>query len=134
MPAPRASAPASVLSLLPSERRPMVASFLPPIVATVGLTGRYLVIPISQNQDTASAIAGPDPRFRPLGAEIVDNINLDITGILASKNERIVLSYDFKYGIDDYLTGLVKIPTGATTLSSLTQTIWCSSKKERGHD
>ncbi|KIL61985.1 hypothetical protein M378DRAFT_13183 [Amanita muscaria Koide BX008] len=162
------------------------------IKPTVGLTSRYLVIPISQNQDTAgpmaktvadaatilSAIAGPDPRdnftlaqplpvpdytkhllknalkgarigvhysvnpnqtdgnypeyilqtfihaietvFRPLGAEIVDNINLDdITEILASKNETIVLSYDFKYGINKYLSELVKIPTGATTIEGL---------------
>lgn len=173
----------------PSNRNNLVG-----IKPTVGLTSRYLVVPISQNQDTVgpmaktvadaatilSVIAGPDPQdsftlaqpspvpdytkhllkhalkgarigvlrkvytdaaaggypdyivqefnktietvLKPLGAVIVDPADLaDIDEIVNSNNETIVLSYDFKYGVNEYLAGLKEIPTGATNLSGLIQ-------------
>lgn len=172
--------------ICPSNRNNLVG-----IKPTVGLTSRYLVIPISQNQDTVgpmarsvadaaailSIIAGRDPndkfseaqpskvpnysahlkkdglkgarigvlrkvftnstlggfpdyivteydkavkQLKSLGATIVDPADLaDVDEIVASNNETIVLNYDLKYGINNYLSLMKKIPTGATTLEGL---------------
>ncbi len=58
--------------------------------------------------------------FKKLGAIIFDPADLDTTDeIVSAHNELIVLSFDFKYGINQYLSQLKSIPSNATTLQGL---------------
>ncbi|KAN0133131.1 Amidase signature domain containing protein [Lactarius tabidus] len=55
-----------------------------------------------------------------LGATIVDPAEFpDANELLASTNESIVLSADFKVNVEDYISGLIEVPTGVKTLSDL---------------
>ena len=58
--------------------------------------------------------------FKSQGAEIIDPADLDtIEAILFSDSELTMLLYDFKYGINQYLSKLKSIPTNVTNLKGL---------------
>ncbi|KAF8575027.1 amidase signature enzyme [Ramaria rubella] len=58
--------------------------------------------------------------LKELGATIVDPADLpDAEEILASNNESTVLSVDFKVDLNNYIAGLVKVPTGVKDLADL---------------
>jgi amidase len=58
--------------------------------------------------------------FKNLGAIIIDPADLTTADELVSgQNELIVLSFDFKYGIGQYLSQLKNIPSGMTNLQGL---------------
>ncbi|KAI0797308.1 amidase signature enzyme [Irpex lacteus] len=55
-----------------------------------------------------------------LGATIVDPADFpDFTEIRASRNETIVLDTDFKVDVNNYIAGLVEVPTGVKDLADL---------------
>ncbi|KAH9024026.1 amidase signature enzyme [Lactarius deliciosus] len=56
-----------------------------------------------------------------LGATIVDPAEFpDANELLASMNQSIVLSADFKVNLEEYISGLIEVPTGVKTLADLT--------------
>ncbi|TFY52698.1 hypothetical protein EVG20_g10440 [Dentipellis fragilis] len=58
--------------------------------------------------------------IRGLGATVVDPAEFpDAEEILASNNETIVLDTDFKVDVKNYISGLLKVPTGVTDLADL---------------
>ncbi len=61
-----------------------------------------------------------DEIFRKLGANITDPADLETEDeITSSQNELIVLTFDFKHRINDYLSQLKSIPTNVTSLQGL---------------
>ncbi|KAH9054227.1 amidase signature enzyme [Lactarius vividus] len=55
-----------------------------------------------------------------LGATIVDPAEFpDANELLTSNNETIVLSTDFKVNLEEYISGLIEVPTGVKTLADL---------------
>ncbi|KAH8111583.1 amidase signature enzyme [Phellopilus nigrolimitatus] len=60
--------------------------------------------------------------IRGLGATIVDPADFpDATEILQSGNESIVLTTDFKVDVNQYIAGLLEVPTGVRNLADLIQ-------------
>ncbi|KAL5513933.1 hypothetical protein ACEPAG_2694 [Sanghuangporus baumii] len=60
--------------------------------------------------------------IRGLGATIVDPAEFpDATEIRQSGNESIVLTADFKVDVNNYIAGLVEVPTGVKNLADLIQ-------------
>ena len=58
--------------------------------------------------------------FKKLGANIIDPADLETTDeIGASDSEFIVLLFDFKYGVKEYLSKLTTIPTNVSNLQDL---------------
>ncbi|KAI0357728.1 amidase signature enzyme [Trametes cingulata] len=58
--------------------------------------------------------------LRRLGATVVDPADFpDSEELLASNNETVVLSTDFKVDVERYIAGLVEVPTGVKTLADL---------------
>lgn len=61
-----------------------------------------------------------DEVFRKLGANITDPADLEtVDEIISSNNELTVLTFDFKYGINQYLSQLKNIPTKVMNLQNL---------------
>ncbi|KAH9848126.1 amidase signature enzyme [Lenzites betulinus] len=58
--------------------------------------------------------------LRAQGATIVDPADFpDSDELLTSNNETIVLTTDFKVGVEKYIAGLIKVPTGVKSLVDL---------------
>ncbi|KAI0649775.1 amidase signature enzyme [Trametes meyenii] len=58
--------------------------------------------------------------LRAQGATVVDPADFpDSEELLASNNETIVLNTDFKVDVEQYIAGLVEVPTGVRTLADL---------------
>ncbi|KAI0342226.1 amidase signature enzyme [Trametopsis cervina] len=72
------------------------------------------------NAATLAAFNASLEIMRGLGATIVDPaIFPDFAEIRASGNETIVLDTDFKVDVNNYIAGLVKVPTGVRSLADL---------------
>ncbi|KAI0260061.1 amidase signature enzyme [Gloeopeniophorella convolvens] len=58
--------------------------------------------------------------LKKLGATIIDPAEFpDVEEMLASNNETLVLDADFKVDVQNYIEGLLKVPTGVKTLADL---------------
>ncbi|TFY52700.1 hypothetical protein EVG20_g10439, partial [Dentipellis fragilis] len=88
-----------------------------------GLKGVRLGVPRlfqGSDQNVIAAFNASIEIIRGLGATVVDPAEFpDAEEILASNNETIVVNTDLKVGIKNYISGLLKVPTGVTDLADL---------------
>ncbi|KAA1474556.1 amidase signature enzyme [Dentipellis sp. KUC8613] len=88
-----------------------------------GLKGVRLGVPRlfqGSNQNIIAAFNASIEIIRGLGATVIDPAEFpDAEEILASNNETIVLDTDFKVDVKNYISGLLKVPTGVTDLADL---------------
>ncbi|KAI0786931.1 amidase signature enzyme [Abortiporus biennis] len=87
------------------------------------LKGVRLGVPrgfVSRNANVLAAFNASLDIIRGLGATIVDPADFpDFAEMQASDNETIVLDTDFKVDVNNYIAGLVEVPTGVKNLADL---------------
>ncbi|KAH8097013.1 amidase signature enzyme [Cristinia sonorae] len=72
------------------------------------------------NRNIVAAFNASLDTFRRLGATIIDPADFpDTAELQASDNETIVLNTDFKVDVNQYIAGLIKVPTGVKNLADL---------------
>ncbi|KAI0044868.1 amidase signature enzyme [Auriscalpium vulgare] len=88
-----------------------------------GLKGIRLGVPRLFQPDDPNIVAAFNASIaliRSLGATVIDPAEFpDAQELLASDNETLVLDTDFKVDVKNYISGLLKVPTGVTSLADL---------------
>ncbi|KAI0062507.1 amidase signature enzyme [Artomyces pyxidatus] len=88
-----------------------------------GLKGVRLGVPRlfqSSDPNIMAAFNASIEIIRGLGATVIDPAEFpDAEELLASNNETLVLNTDFKVDVKNYISGLLKVPTGVTDLADL---------------
>ncbi|KAA1474558.1 amidase signature enzyme [Dentipellis sp. KUC8613] len=88
-----------------------------------GLKGVRLGVPRlfqGSDQNVIAAFNASIEIIKGLGATVVDPAEFpDAEEFLASNNETIVVNTDLKVGIKNYISGLLKVPTGVADLADL---------------
>ncbi|KAJ2997593.1 hypothetical protein NUW54_g7114 [Trametes sanguinea] len=87
--------------------------------ARLGVPRKFLTL-INLDDARVAAFNASLEIMRAKGATIVDPADFpDTEELLASNNETVVLSTDFKVDVEKYIAGLVEVPTGVKTLADL---------------